>query len=73
MIFAVITLLLVFASFFPSFWVRHVMRKYHVEVPELAGTGGELAKHLIKKFELSSSLEETDEGDLTPVLVPMFG
>ena len=63
MIFAIITLMLVIASLFPGFWVRYVMRKYHAEVPDLPGTGGELAGHLIKKFELSSSLEETTEGN----------
>ena len=37
----------------PSFWVRHIMAKHSKEVAELPGTGGELAKHLIERFELT--------------------
>ena len=46
----------------PSFWVRRVMTKYSAELGSLPGTGGELAHHLIKRFELDGiSLEETDD------------
>ncbi|MDP6097231.1 MAG: zinc metallopeptidase [Gammaproteobacteria bacterium] len=46
----------------PSFWVRRVMMKYSAELGSLPGTGGELAHHLIKRFELDGiSLEETDD------------
>lgn len=63
MIFIVLTALLLIASLFPQFWVRHVMRKYHKELPGLPGTGGELAQHLINRFELTTTkLEETTEG-----------
>ena len=37
----------------PSFWVRHIMAKHSKEIAELPGTGGELAKHLIERFELT--------------------
>jgi Zn-dependent membrane protease YugP len=37
----------------PSFWVRHIMSKHSKEIAELPGTGGELAKHLIERFELT--------------------
>ena len=44
----------------PSFWVRHIMSKYSKEIPGLPGTGGELAEHLIKRFELTGiTVEET--------------
>jgi len=44
----------------PSFWVRHIMSKYSKEMPGLPGTGGELAEHLIKRFELTGiTVEET--------------
>ena len=37
----------------PSFWVRHIMAKHSKEIAEFPGTGGELAKHLIERFELT--------------------
>ena len=37
----------------PSFWVRHIMAKHSKEIVGLPGTGGELAKHLIERFELT--------------------
>ena len=40
------------AVFLPTLWVRWVMQRYAREVPNLPGTGGELAKHLIQRFEL---------------------
>ena len=36
--------------FGPSLWVKLVMRRYSSENPEIPGTGGELAKHLIDRF-----------------------
>jgi len=44
----------------PTFWVRHVMSKHSDEIAGLPGTGGELAQHLIKRFELEGiKVEET--------------
>ena len=44
----------------PSLWVRRIMSKHSKEVEGLAGTGGELAKHLIERFDLSGiRVEET--------------
>ena len=40
-------------AYIPAFWVRRVMKQYGAEIEGLAGTGGELAKHLIERFELS--------------------
>ena len=37
----------------PNFWVRHIMAKHSKEIAELPGTGGELATHLIERFELT--------------------
>jgi len=45
--------LIVLALIFgPSLWVKLVMRRYSSEIPEMPGTGGELAKHLIERFSL---------------------
>ena len=50
--------------FGPSLWVKFVMRKYSSEKPEIPGTGGELAKHLIERFSLKDvKVEITDLGD----------
>jgi Zn-dependent membrane protease YugP len=52
------------AVFLPSLWVRWVMKRYAQEVPDLPGTGGELAKHLIQRFELEGvKAEVSDIGD----------
>jgi len=63
--FLVAGLLIVLALIFgPSLWVKFVMRKYLSEKPEIPGTGGELAKHLIERFSLKDvTVEITDLGD----------
>jgi len=60
--FAVILLLgLVFG---PSLWVKHVFKKYSAERPDLPGTGGELARHLLDDAKLFDvKVETTAEGD----------
>ena len=57
--------LIVIAMIFgPSLWVKFVMRRYSTEKPEMPGTGGELAKHLIKRFSLKDvEVETTELGD----------
>ena len=63
--FLVAGVLIVLALIFgPSLWVKFVMRKYSLEKPEIPGTGGELAKHLIKRFSLEDvTVEVTELGD----------
>ncbi len=61
MIFAVIALIVALLIYLPSFWVKRVMRANSRELPDLPGTGGELAEHLIKRFQLDGiHVEETD-------------
>ena len=58
---ALIVLAVIFG---PSLWVKFVMRKHSSENPEIPGTGGELAKHLIKKLSLKDvTVEVTELGD----------
>ncbi|TXR54291.1 zinc metallopeptidase [Reinekea thalattae] len=48
----------------PSLWVKHVLAKHSNERDDLDGTGGELAEHLIKRFQLDDvKLELTKAGD----------
>jgi Zn-dependent membrane protease YugP len=57
--------LIVLALIFgPSLWVKFVMSRYSSQLPEIAGTGGELAKHLIERFSLKDvKVEITEQGD----------
>jgi len=58
---ALIVLILIFG---PTLWVKLVMRWYSLEKPEMPGTGGELAKHLIKRFSIKDvEVEVTELGD----------
>ena len=44
--------------------MKFVMRRYASEKPEMPGTGGELAKHLIERFSLKDvEVEVTELGD----------
>ena len=57
-------LIVIAVIFGPSLWVKFVMGRYSTEKPEMPGTGGELAKHLIKRFSLKDvEVETTELGD----------
>lgn len=48
----------------PQLWVRHVIARHGQERPDLQGTGGELARHLLDRFDLKDvKVEITDKGD----------
>ncbi len=50
--------------FMPTLWVRWVMQRYSADLPDLRGTGGELAQHLIERLGLEGvGVETTDIGD----------
>lgn len=58
----ILSLLLAAVVYLPSLWVSFVMRKHGANRDDLPGTGGELAAHLIKRFELTDvSLEDTED------------
>ncbi len=57
-------LILLALIFGPSLWVKFVMKRYSKEKPEMPGTGGELAKHLVERFTLKDvKVEVTELGD----------
>ena len=63
MIFAALGLLLIASAYLPQVWVRDEMKKHHRDQQDLPGTGGELARHLVQRFQLEGIVvEETDEG-----------
>jgi len=48
-----VLLVLVLAVLFgPQLWIRLMFWLYRKDLPEIPGTGGELARHLINRFEL---------------------
>jgi hypothetical protein len=54
-------LLIIFA---PQWWAKHVFKRYSEEQDHIQGTGGELAKHLLKRFEMNDVMVEvTDDGN----------
>ena len=58
---AIIAIAIIFG---PSLWVKLVMKRYSSEKPEIPGTGGELANHLIERFSLKDvKVEVTELGD----------
>ncbi len=64
MVIALGTFIVLALIFGPSLWVKFVMWRYSSEKPEMPGTGGELAKHLIKRFSLENvKVEITELGD----------
>jgi len=57
-------LLLIGLVFGPQWWIRQVLRKHGVDRPDLPGTGGELARHLLDEAKLADvKVEVTDTGD----------
>ena len=56
----IVLLVVIFA---PQFWTQYVFKKYSKELDAFPGTGGELAEHLINKFELSDVKVEQLESD----------
>ena len=64
MLYVLSVLIVLVIIFGPSLWVKFVMRRYSTESPEIPGTGGELAKHLIERFSLKDvEVEITELGD----------
>lgn len=52
------------AVLLPQFWVRHTIAKHGEDRPDLPGTGGELARHLLNRFDLPHvTVEISDRGD----------
>lgn len=64
MLYLVIVLLLLALIFGPQFWVRREMGRHAAARPDLPGTGGELARHLLDRFQLGAvAVETTAAGD----------
>lgn len=60
---AVLLLVLLIATLVvgPQLWIRWVFMRYSAELPDIPGTGAELARHLLQRFEIEGVVvEETD-------------
>jgi Zn-dependent membrane protease YugP len=48
----------------PQLWIRFTLSRHGAPRPDLQGTGGELARHLLDRFDLQNvKVETTDRGD----------
>lgn len=64
MLIAIGIILVLAVVFGPQYWVKHVLKKYSQNQDHFPGTGGELAQHLIEKYELHGvKVEKTEIGD----------
>ncbi|MDG3086564.1 zinc metallopeptidase [Vibrio hannami] len=66
MFWIIILLIIAICVFLPSLWVKHVMEKYRQPADRYhnQGSGGELARHLLDRFDLGDVVvEETSAGD----------
>ena len=61
----VVLALLLLAIYAPQWWVQRVLARYNrVEEENFPGTGGELARHLLDRFNLQAvKVEVTEQGD----------
>jgi Zn-dependent membrane protease YugP len=60
---AILGILLLALIYMPNLMVKYTLRKYANDLPGIPGTGAELARHLITRFELSGvQVEETEPG-----------
>jgi|TARA_B110000483_G_scaffold141911_1_gene169501 Zn-dependent membrane protease YugP len=59
----ILLIILLICGILPQFWVRFVMRKHGKDIADMPGTGGELAAHLVERYELAGvKVEEGLEG-----------
>jgi len=60
----IIVIAVVALIFGPQLWARYTFARHHKPRDDLPGTGGELARHLIDRYELAGvQLETTAQGD----------
>jgi len=59
--FVLILLFVIALLFGPQWWAQYTFRRYSKSLDSLQGTGGELARHLLDRFEMSHvKVEKTD-------------
>ena len=64
MFYAIVIAVIFGLVFLPSLWVKYIMRLHGKDRPDLPGTGGELAEHLLERAGLDHvKVETTPAGD----------
>lgn len=58
---ALLLLISVIIFFGPQFWASYILKRYSQRIDAFPGTGGELAEHLLDKFELDDFRVEMSE------------
>ncbi len=59
MLYLIVALVILALILGPQFWVRHVMDRHAADRPDLPGTGGEFARHLLDRYGLDKVAVET--------------
>ncbi|MEE9493497.1 MAG: zinc metallopeptidase [Gammaproteobacteria bacterium] len=61
--FILLFLILILLLFGPQYWARYTFRKYATQLDRIEGTGGELARHLLDRFDMENvGVEKTQPG-----------
>jgi Zn-dependent membrane protease YugP len=65
MFYLIVILALLLIIFGPSWWVAYILKRHHKPLPDMPGTGGELATHLLQQYELDDVVveESVENGD----------
>ena len=64
MLYALAFIFIICLLYGSQWWVSYTLRRYATEQQHLQGTGGELARHLLDRFEMSDvKVEIDDRGD----------
>ena len=62
--FAIIGLIIAAVIFLPGIWVQRVLTRYSRPDDRYSGTGAELARLLLDRYDIDGvTVEETDQGD----------
>ena len=60
----IILILIVLVVYGPQVWAQSIFKRYSKCQEHIPGTGGELAKHLLKRYKIDNVVvEKTDKGD----------
>lgn len=59
--YAIAGFVLILLIYAPQLWVRYTLRRYSREIEAMPGTGGELAAHLVRRFDLQGVGVEVTE------------
>ena len=61
----ILVILIVIIIFYaPQWWAKHVFNRYSNKLDRIPGTGGELARHILDKYDMQHvKVEITDRGD----------